>query len=150
MSMEAVSKTTKDPRTSRLTKAVGILNPIDAMRSLGRRGVDINIVKHNVGCIHNVNGPKLWLHYVEIAYVNITNVPKHKWHRAAWTSCTDSSAIGLVSLVVVPDLTVAVDTAGAVAIDPNVVSGQDESSCVVLKFDMVGIVTPVVEIFGEL
>lgn len=150
VSTGAVSSETPGPRTFRLTETVGVLHPVDAMGSFGRGGVDIDIVEHDVGGVHHIDGPKLWLHNVEIAYVNITNVPKHKRHWTTWTSCTDSGALRLVSLIVVPDLAVTIDTTSAMAIDPNVVSSQNESSCVILEFDMIGIVTPIFEIFGEL
>jgi hypothetical protein len=104
----------------------------------------------NVGRIHHVDRPKSRLHDVEIADVDIADVPENEGHWSAWTDGSYNSAFGLVSLVKVPDLAVAIDAAGAVAVDPDVVSCQDEAGGVVLEGDGVGVVAPVGEILGEL
>ena len=132
------------------TEAIGILNPVDALRSLRRRGVDVDVVKNDVGRINHVDRPELRLHDVEIADVDIADVPENKGHWSAWTGGSYNSAFGLVSLVKVPDLAVAIYAAGAVAVDPDVVSCQDEAGGMVLEGDGVGVVAPVGEILGEL
>jgi hypothetical protein len=60
---------------------------------------------------------------MEVADVDVADVPQDKWHGAAWTRGSHDSALCLVAFVEVPDLAVAVDAAGAVAVDPDVVSG---------------------------
>ena len=106
----------------RRTEAVGILNPIYALRSFRRRGIDVDVVEGDVGGIHNIYRPQLRLHDVEVADVNIADVPEDEGHWSTWTSGSHGSAFGFVSFVEVPDLAVAVDAAGAMAVDPDVVS----------------------------
>jgi hypothetical protein len=75
---------------------------------------------------------------------------KDEGHWATWTGGSHESAFGLVAFVKVPCLAVAVDAAGAVAVDPDVVSCKDEAGGVVLEGDGVGVVAPVGEVFREL
>lgn len=87
---------------------------------------------------------------MEILDVDVADIPQDEGHWSAWTGGSYNSAFSLVSFVEVPNLAVAVDAAGAVAVDPDMVSCQDEAGGVVLEGDRIGVVAPVGEIFGEL
>lgn len=80
------------------------------------------VSKYDVGRIHQVDRPQLGLHDVEVADVDVANVPEDEGHWAAWTGGAHESAGGLVSFVKVPDLVVAINAASAVAVDPDVVA----------------------------
>lgn len=120
-----------------LTKAICILNPIDAFGGFRRSGVDVDVVEDDVGRVHHVYRPQLGLYDVEVADVDVANVPQDKRHWPAWSGRSHGGALGLVSLVIVPDFAVAIDAASAVAVDSDVVSCQDEAGRVVLEFDVV-------------
>jgi hypothetical protein len=135
---------------SQLTKSIGVLNPVLPRGCFRGCSIYINVVEDDIGSIHHVDGPKLGLHHVEVANVDIANVPEHKWHRSTWSGCAHGGTCGLVSLVVVPDLAVAIDATRAVAIDAYVIASQNESGGVVLELDVVVVVPPVFEILGEL
>ena len=105
-----------------LTEAIGVLHPIDTLGSFRRRGVHVYVVENDCGRIHHIDRPQLGLHDVEVADVDVADVPEDEGHRAAWTGGAHESAGGLVSFVKVPDLAVAVDAAGAVAVDPDMVT----------------------------
>jgi hypothetical protein len=132
------------------TKAVGILDPIHPVGSFGRSGIDINVVKDNIGSVHHVDSPELRLYDVEIANIDIANIPEHEWHWPARTCRAYGGTFGLVPLVPVPDLTVAIDTARTMAINAYVITSQDKTSCVILELDVVVVVPPVFEILREL
>jgi hypothetical protein len=87
---------------------------------------------------------------VEIAHIDIANIPEHEWHWSAWTSRTHGSALGLVSLVPVPDLAIAINATRAMTINAYVIASQDKTSSVVLKLDVIVIATPIFEVLGEL
>ena len=87
---------------------------------------------------------------MEIANIDIADVPQDEGHRPTWAGRTHKSTLGLISLVKVPDLAVAVDASGAMSVDPNVVSCQNEPRGVVLELDVIRIIPPILEIFGEL
>ena len=59
---------------------------------------------------------------MEIADIDIANVPEHEWHRSAWTGCAHGGTFGLVTLVIVPDLAIAIDATRAMAIDAYVIA----------------------------
>ena len=105
-----------------LTKPISILHPVYACRSFRRRGIHVDVVEHDVGRVHHVDRPKLGLNNVEIADVNVADVPQDEGHWATWAGGSYEGAFGFVAFVVVPDLAVAVDAAGAVAVDADVVS----------------------------
>jgi hypothetical protein len=126
------------------------LDPVYPGWGFWRCGVDVDVVEDNVGGIHHVDGPKLRLDNVEVAHVDVADVPQNERHRTSWTRGTDESAFGFVSLVEIPYLPVAVDSSGGMAVDADVVSSKDEPSCVVLKGDVVGLVSPVLEVLREL
>jgi hypothetical protein len=106
-----------------LTKSICILNPIYPLRRFRRRGVHVDIIEDNAGCVHQVDRPQLGLHDVEVPDVDVADVPQDEGHGAAWTSGSHEGALCLVAFVIVPYLAVAVDAAGPVAVDPDVVSG---------------------------
>ena len=133
-----------------LTKAIGVLDPILSVGCFRRCGVYINVIEDDVGSVHHVDGPKLRLYHVEVANVYITNVPEHEWHRSTWTGCAYGGAFGLVSLIPVPDLAIAIDATRAMAINAYVVASQNKSGSMVLELDMIVVLTPVFEVFGEL
>jgi hypothetical protein len=132
------------------TESISVLNPVYAVRSLRRRGVHVYVIKDDIGSVHHIDSPKLRLHDVEVADSDIADIPEHKWHWAAWASCAYCSSFGLVSLIVIPDLAITIDAASTMAVDPYVISSQDKSSCMILEFDVIGVVPPVLEIFREL
>lgn len=59
---------------------------------------------------------------MEVANIDITNVPEHEWHWPAWTGRANGGTFGLVSLVPIPNLAVAIDATRAVAIDSYVIA----------------------------
>jgi hypothetical protein len=133
-----------------LTKAISVLDPVLSVGCFRRCGVHINVIKDDIGSVHHVDGPKLRLYHVEVANVYIANVPEHEWHRSTRTGCAYGGAFGLVSLVPVPDLAIAIDTTRAMAIDVYVVASQNKSGSMVLELDMIVVLPPVFEVFGEL
>ena len=120
-----------------LTKPISILHPVYACRSFRRRGIHVDVVEAYVGCVHHVDRPELGLNDVEIADVDVADIPQDEGHWATWAGGSYEGAFGFVAFVVVPDLAVAVDAAGAVAVDADVISCQDESGSVVLELDVV-------------
>jgi hypothetical protein len=132
------------------TKAISVLNPVHTMGSFRGCSVHIDIIEDDIGSVHHVDSPELRLNDTKIAYGDVADIPEHKWHWAAWAGCAYCSAFGLVSLIEIPDLPIAIDTASTIAIDPYVVSSQDKTSCMILELDMIGVVSPVLEIFREL
>ena len=74
---------------------------------------------------------------MEIADFDVADVPQDEGHWASWTGGSYEGAFGFVAFVVVPDLAVAVDAAGAVAVDADVISCQDDSGSVVLELDVI-------------
>lgn len=137
-------------RNAELTKAIRVLNPVLSGGCFRGGGIYIDVVEDDVGSVHHVDGPKLGLYHVELADIDIANVPEHEWHRSAWTGCAHSGTFGLVSLVVVPDLTVTVNATRPMAIDAYVIAGQNKSGSMILKLDVVVVVPPVFEVLGEL
>jgi len=87
---------------------------------------------------------------VEVANVYIAHVPEHEWHRSTWTGCAYGGAFGLVSLAPVPNLAVAINATRAMAIDTDVVASQNKSGSMILELDMIVVLPPVFEVFGEL
>ena len=133
-----------------LTESICVLNPIDPSPGFRRRRVHVDVVEHNIRRIHHVDGPELGLHDVEVAHIDVADVPQDKGHRATGTRGSHDCPFGLVSFVKVPDFAVAVDASGTMTVDPDVVSCQDEPGRVVLELDVVGVGSPILEIFGEL
>lgn len=69
------------------------------------------------------------------------DVPEDERHRPSGPCSTN----GIVaSLVVIPKLAVAIDAASAVAVNANVVASDHEPSGVILEFNVIGVVAPVV------
>ena len=87
---------------------------------------------------------------MEVANIDIAYIPEHEWHWPAWTGCAYSGTFGLVSLVPVPDLAVAIDATRAMAVDAYVIASQNKSGSMILKFDVIVVVPPIFEVFGEL
>lgn len=137
-------------RNAQLTKAICVLNPILSVGCFRGRGIHINVVEYDIGSVHHVDGPQLGLYHVEVADINIANVPEHEWHRSSWAGCTHGSTFGLVPLVVVPGLAVAIDAARAMAIDAYVVSSQNKSGSMILELDVIVVVPPVFKVLREL
>jgi len=148
--MKVVSKVPLPVYSLERTKAVGILDPIHPVGGFWRSGIDINVIEDNIGSVHHVDGPKLGLYDMEIANIDIANIPENEWHWPARACSAHSGTFGLVTLVPVPDLAITIDAARTVAIYTYVISSQHESSRVVLKLDVVVVVPPVFEIFREL
>jgi hypothetical protein len=135
---------------SQLTEAIGVLDPVLSSGCFRRCGVYIDVVEHDVGGIHHIDGPKLGLYHVEVANIDIANVPEHEWHRSTWAGCAYSGTCGLVSLVPVPDLAVAIDATRAMAIDTYVIACENKSGGMILEFDVIVVVPPIFEVLREL
>lgn len=87
---------------------------------------------------------------MEVPDFDIADVPQNKRHGATRTGCAHKGALCLVPLIEVPNLTVAVNSTSAIPVNPDVVSGQYEASCMVLELDVIGVIAPVIQIFGKL
>jgi len=121
-------------------KPISILHPILSKRRLSSRSITGNILKHHIRPIHNIQTPERRLVHVEVAHSHITDVPPDEGHRAAGLSVAGFGGV--------PDVAVAEDTACAIAVDVDVVAGQNEACGVVLEGDgvVVGWLAPVVDI----
>lgn len=86
--------------------------------------------------------PKRRLLDEEVPNGNVRHVPKDERHWSAWLS--------VASFRRVPDVAIAIDAAGSVAVDVDTVAGQNEASMVVLKGDGIGIIAPIRQVIGEL
>ena len=150
MSIGIVSNVNLQPAVPKLTKAIGVLNPVLSRRCFRGCGVHINIVEDDVGSVHHVDSPELGLYDVEVTNIDIANIPEHEWHWPAWASRTYGGACGLVSLVPVPDLAITVDATSTMTIDTYVIATENESGSMVLKLDVIIVVPPVFEVFREL
>ena len=124
------------------TESVRILHPIGPPRRIQRGSINIDIAKLQIRSVHDVQAPQRRLPDEESVHDDLTDVPKDKGHRTAWLRVSGLSSV--------PGVAVAVDATGAMAVDPDVVSRDDEAGPVVLEGDGVGMVAPVVEIFGKL
>lgn len=133
----------KDSRNSKkLTKPICILHPILAVRRIDRSGVDVDVIEAHVLAIHDIQAPQLRVLDVEIVHAHFRRVPEHKRHWPAW--------LGIASFGCIPGVSIAINTAGSVSVDSDIASGNNESSCVVLECDRVGVVPPVFKIVREL
>jgi hypothetical protein len=135
---------------SKLTEAICVLDPVLSGGGFWGCGIYIDVVEDDVGSVHHVDGPQLGLYYVEVAHIDIANVPEHERHWSAWPGRAYRGAFGLVSLVVVPDLAVTIDATRAMAVDAYMIAGQNKSSCMVLELDVIVVVPPVFKVLGEL
>jgi hypothetical protein len=77
-----------------------------------------------------------------VLHGHVANVPEQEGH--------GPSRLRVPLLGIVPGVAVAVDAAGSVPIDADLLTGDDETSAVVLEGDGIGIRTPVTQIFREL
>jgi len=59
----------------RLTEPVRVLHPVYALGSFRGCGVDVDVTKDNISRIHHVNRPELGLDDVEVADVDVADVP---------------------------------------------------------------------------
>jgi len=134
----------------KLTEAIGVLDPVDSVGCFRRCCIDIYVIENDIGSVHHVDGPKLRLYDVEVANINIADIPEHERHWPARTCSAYGGTFGLVSLVPVPDLAIAINTTCAVAVNADVIASENKTGCMILKLDVVVVVPPVFEILREL
>jgi hypothetical protein len=127
-------------RSDPLTKPIRILHPILSIRRIDRRSIVIDIIKAHIGPIHDIQAPQRRILDEEILHHDIGYIPKDEGHRP--------SRLRVALLDVVPGVAVAVDSAGAVPFDGDVLPCDDEGGVVVLEGDGVGVVAPVVDVVG--
>ena len=137
-------------RNAQLTEAICILNPVLSMGCFRGCGIHINVVEDDVGSVHHVDGPQLGLYHMEVADIDIANIPEHERHRSTRLGCAYGGTFGLVSLVVIPDLAIAIDTTRAMAVNTYVIASQNKSGSMVLELDVIVVVPPVFEVFRKL
>ena len=107
---------------SPLTEAISVLDPVLSGGCFRGCGIHVNVVKDDVGGVHHIDSPKLRLYHVEVAHIDITNIPEHERHWSAWAGRAYSSTRGLVSLVEVPDLAIAIDASRAMTVNAYVIA----------------------------
>ena len=129
------------PRLS-LIESVCILQPILPKGRIHRRRIAGDALEVHVGAIHNVQRPQLRVLDIEILHYDIAHVPNDERHRPPW--------LREVLLHIVPSIPVAIDAAGAVPVDPDTLTSDNEAGMVVLESDRVRIVAPVCQVSGVL
>lgn len=127
-------------------EAVGVLDPVVPSRSFRGSGVDVNVLEDQVGGVHDVDCPELWLHDVKVSNRHITNIPELERNRSS-RPCSAHSLIP--SFIVVPYLSISMDPACTVAVDTDVLSRKHESRSMILEFDVVVVMAPVFDVLGE-
>lgn len=99
-----------------------------------------------VGGVHDVDSPELRLDDVEVLHGNVADIPELEGDGTAWTGCAHCI---IAAFIEVPELTVTIDATGPVAVDTDVLTSKNESSSMVLEFNVVIVVAPIVEVLGE-
>ena len=124
------------------TKAISVLNPIGTIRCLGSCSITQDIVEGHVCSVHDVQAPQRRLLDEEIGDCDVAHVPKDERHR--------SPRLGMSRFRSIPDIAVTIDPPGSIAIDGDVIPGNNEASVMVLEGDGIGIVTPIRKVCGKL
>lgn len=72
----------------------------------------------------------------------ITDIPEDERHRSSW--------LCVPLLDIIPRISVSINATSAVAVDIYSLSCDDEARVMILKRNWIGVVSPIIEIIGQL
>ena len=123
------------PWNARLTETIRVLHPILPKWSVHSRRIAVDAAEVHIGAIHDVQGPQLRVFHVEVLDRNIAYIPKDEGH--------GSPRLGEVLLHVIPGISIAIDAAGTISIDPNPITSYNKPGMVILESYRIGVTAPV-------